>query len=83
MHNLDYKYLKFKHLIYDIVIDFWKLISMNDISMNDISRKYNSMVNLTKFLSNKNILSRIITIDYKLVCCQTLSMFHMYVILHS
>lgn len=78
MHNLDYKYLKFKHLIYDIVIDFWKLISMNDIS-----RKYNSMVNLAKFLSNKNILSRIITIDYKLVCCQTLSMFHMYVILHS
>ena len=45
-------------MIDDIVIDF--LSSWNFASKNDISRKYNSTVNLSKFVSNEKILSGVI-----------------------
>ena len=49
--------------------------------MNDIRRKYNPIVDLSKFTSNKKILSGIVTLVYKIikkkknfkVCYQTLS----------
>ena len=52
---LDYKSLKFKFLIDDIVIDF--LFSEYFASIEHIRRKYNPIVNLSKFTSNKKILS--------------------------
>ena len=54
--------LKFKHLFDDIVIDF--RLSENFLSMKDIRRKYNSMMNLSKFTFNKKILSEVIVIGY-------------------
>ena len=46
----------------DIVIDF--RLSGNFLSMKDIRRKYNSMMNLSKFTFNKKILSGVIVIGY-------------------
>ena len=40
--------------------------------MKDIRRKYNPIVDLSKFTSNKKILNKIVVIDYKLVSTQTL-----------
>ena len=55
---LDYKSFKFKHLIDDIVNDF--LSFENFVSMEDIRRKCNQMVDLSKFTSNKMILSKVV-----------------------
>ena len=67
---LDYKNLKFENLIDDIGIDF--LSFRNFASMNDIKRKCNLLVDLSKFTFNNNnkkkVLSEVITITYKLVC---------------
>ena len=41
--------------------------------MEDIRRKYNLIVDLSKFTSNKKILNEIVVIGYKLVCNQTLT----------
>ena len=54
-----------------IGIDFWS--SRNFASMKDIRRKCNPMVDLSKFTSNKKILSEIVALGYKQVCNQTLS----------
>ena len=40
--------------------------------MNDIRRKYNLMVDLLKFISNKKILNRVIVLGYNQICCQIL-----------
>ena len=48
MHNL-----KFKYFIDDITINL--LFSSNFASMKNIIKKYNLMINLSKFISNKNI----------------------------
>ena len=48
---LDYKNSKFKDLIDDITIDLW--FSWKFASMEDIRRKYNSMMNFSQFTSNK------------------------------
>ena len=48
---IDYKNLKFKHLIDDITIDF--LFLRNFASMDDMRSKYNLIVDLSKFRSNK------------------------------
>ena len=58
---LDYKNLKFKYLIDDIVIDF--LSFENFTSMKDIKRKYNPIVDQSKFTYNKKIISEVIAID--------------------
>ena len=55
---LDYKNLKFKYLIDDITIDFWS--SRNFTSIEDLRRKCNPMVDLSKFISNKKILSEVV-----------------------
>ena len=47
---LDYKKLKFEHLIVDIIIGLW--FSRNLASMMDIRRKYSLMVDLSKLKSN-------------------------------
>ena len=56
---LDYKNMKFKHLINDIVIDLWS--SENFTSIKDIKIKCNLMMDFLKFTSNKKILSRVVT----------------------
>ena len=38
-------------------------------------KKYNLMVDLTKFTSNKKILGGVAAISYNIVCSQTLSIF--------
>ena len=48
---LDYKNLKYKHLIYDITIGLW--FSENFASIEDIIKKYNTMVDLSNFTSKK------------------------------
>ena len=48
---LEYKNLKFKHLIDDIVINLWPF--WNFASMKDIRRKCNPIVGLLKFTSNE------------------------------
>ena len=51
------KTLKFKYLIDDITIRL--LFSENFASMKNIRRKYYPIVNLSKFTSNKKILSAV------------------------
>ena len=55
---LDYKNLEFKHLINDIAIDLFFFFFGNFVSINDIRKKCNSMVDLSKFTFNKKILSK-------------------------
>ena len=56
---LNYKNLQIKQFIKDIAINL--LFFRNFASMKDIRRKCNSMVDLSKFTSNKKILSNVIT----------------------
>ena len=58
MHNFRQKKLQFKQLVDSITINFWS--SENFASMKDIRKKFNPMVNLSKFTTNKKILSKII-----------------------
>ena len=51
---LNYKNLQFKQFIDDIAI----------ASMKDIRRRCNPMINLSKFTSNKKILSKNVTLNY-------------------
>ena len=53
-----YKNLEFKHLDNDITINLWS--SLNFASMKHIRRKCNSMLNFSKFISNKKILSEVV-----------------------
>ena len=62
INYLNYKFLKFKYLIDRIVIDLW--YSRNFVSMENIRRKSNRMVNLLKFTSNKKILSSVVALSY-------------------
>ena len=55
MHIFKLQNLKFKFLIDDMVIDFW--FSEYFASIEHVRRKYNLIVNLLKFTSNKKILS--------------------------
>ena len=66
-----YKNLQFKQLIDNIAIDFWS--SKNFACMKDVKRKCNPMINLSKFTSNKKILSKVVALWYNQVCSQTLS----------
>ena len=59
---LDNKNLKFKHLIDDMTINFWA--SGNFVSTENIRRKYNTIVDLSKFTFNKKILKEIVFISY-------------------
>ena len=62
---LDYKNLKFKHLIDNIAIHFFYLFG-NFTNMKDMKKNiYNPTVNLSKFTSNKKILSEIAVLEYK------------------
>ena len=47
---------------------FWKFCK----SMKDIRRKYNLMVDWSKFISNNKILSGVVTLGYNQVCFQSL-----------
>ena len=55
---LNYKNLQFKKFIDDIVINLY--FSWNFASMEDIKRRYNLIVDLSKFTSNKKILSKFV-----------------------
>ena len=68
---LDYKNLKFKHLIDNVVINFRSFII--SASIEDIRRRCNLIVDLSKFISNKKILSEVIALGYNQVCYQILS----------
>ena len=67
---LYYKNLKLKYLIDNIAIDLWS--SRNFATMEDVKRKYNQMVDLLKFTSNKKNKEEFVVIAYKLICRQTL-----------
>ena len=47
---------------------YWFLISKNFASMDDIRRKYNPMVDLSKFTSNKKTLSKVVAYGYNQYC---------------
>ena len=64
---VDNKNLKFKDLSDDIAIDIWSFWKF--LSMDDLRKKYNSMVNLPKFTSNKKRLSGVVVLIYNQVCC--------------
>ena len=70
---LDYKNLKFKYLINGIVIDFFYFFLSfgNFAKIKDIRRKYNPIMDLSKFTFTKKILSRVIVIVYNQICSQT------------
>ena len=70
---LDFKNLYFKQLIDDIVIDF--LSFGNFASIEDVRRKCNSMMDLSKFTFNKKILSKIVVLGYNQVCSQNLCIY--------
>ena len=53
LHNLRLQKLKFKHLIDDVAINLW--YSWNFASIENIIRKFNLTVDLSKFTSNKKI----------------------------
>ena len=55
---LNYKNLKFEHLIDDIVIDFW--FSKNFTSMKDVRKKRNPIMDSSKFTYNMEILSGVV-----------------------
>ena len=66
MHNF-----RLQKLIDDIIIDFHSF--ENFVSIKDIKWKYNPIVNLSKFISNKKILSEIVALNYNKICSQILS----------
>ena len=55
-------------MIDDIVINLWS--SWNFVNKEDIKRKCNWMVDLSKFISNKKILNGVVALAYNEVCCQ-------------
>ena len=69
---LDYKNFQFKQLIDGIAIDLSS--SGNFASMVDIRRKYNPMIDLSKFTFNKKILSKVVTLNYNKFYSQILSL---------
>ena len=62
----NYKYLQLKQFINDIAIVLY--FSRNVTSMENIRKRYNSMVDLSKFTSNKKILNKIVILDYNQFC---------------
>ena len=56
--------MKFVYLIDDIVIDFWSSKNFTNMEVEVLRRKCNPMVDLSKFSSNKKILSRVIVSCY-------------------
>ena len=66
MHNF-----RLQKLIDDITIDFHSF--ENFVSIKDIKWKYTPIVNLSKFISNKKILSEIVALNYNKICSQILS----------
>ena len=54
--------MQFKQFIDDIAID--NKFSRNFARMENIRRKCNPMVNLSKFTSNKKILSKVVVLGY-------------------
>ena len=55
---LNYKNLQFKQFIDDIAIDLW--FFRNFVGMEDVRRRFNPIVDLSKFTSNKKILSKVV-----------------------
>ena len=68
MHNFKLNNLKFKHSNDDITIDFY--FSLNFTNIKNI-KKCNLTVNLSKFTSNKKLLSG----GYNQICYQTLFLY--------
>ena len=62
---LNYKNLQFKKFIDDIAINLY--FSWNFASMEDIKRRYNLIVDLSKFTSNKKILSKFVALRLQLI----------------
>ena len=69
--------MKLKYLIENIVIDFWS--SKNFANIENMKRKYNPNVDLSKFASNKKILSGIVGLNYYQVCCKIFSNICIYI----
>ena len=58
MHNFKYKNLQYKHLLMTwlLIFNFFR----NFVNMENIRRRYDPTVNLSKFTSNKKILSKVV-----------------------
>ena len=63
---LNYKNLQFKQFIDDMAIDFEFFINFS--SMEYIRRRHNLMIDLSKFASNKKILSKVVALDCNQFC---------------
>ena len=59
-------------MVDDIIIDIWSF--GNFANMEDIRRKCNLMIDLSKFTYNKKILNKIVVLGYNQVCNQILSL---------
>ena len=63
MHNFNVQ--KFEIQTFDIWYNKWSLIFFGNFAiMDNIGRKYNRIVNFSKFTSKKKILSRSVAISY-------------------
>ena len=58
--------MKFKYSIDDIAINIWFFEKFS--SIENIGRKFNPMMNLSKFTSNIKIMRTIVAINYNKVC---------------
>ena len=58
--------MQFKKLIDEIVIDIW--YSVNFVYKENIRRKCNPKLDLSKFTSNKKILNEVVVLDYNKIC---------------
>ena len=64
MHDLNYKNLKFKHLICYLLFDLYTFFFMQNLNYKNLEdirkKKKKSLMNLSKFTSNKYILNKVI-----------------------
>ena len=65
MHNFKLQNLQFKQFLVNIAIVF---NSRNFTNIGDIKRKCNPMVDLSKFISDKKILGKVVPLNYNQFC---------------
>ena len=66
MHNFKLQNMQFKQFVDGITIDF--KFFRNFTSIEDIKRRCNPIVDLSKFTSNKKILSNVVVLSYNQFC---------------
>ena len=66
MHNFKLQNMQFKQFVDGITIDI--KFFRNFTSIEDIKRRCNPIVDLSKFTSNKKILSNVVVLSYNQFC---------------